>query len=383
MFKYIVPSIISLILIQFASAQTVSNSPNSVSATHSKAQQNKKLAALWRSSILGLSSTGEKGDAKLIGFTFDVNSQFKLSNNLNFIVNPLFKFSNGSTQSFDTSDKTENKVTLNHAAIELRPNRNIELAAGTLNQEKIHSNIFVETSPFPAARLTMKNDLSEGIIVGGIIQTAMPTTSSMSSNTGEKEETPSLNTASIKLNAISNIGHTFKLHLGAFKWENIPSAVANKAYALGNTVNLISDVQGNWVYDYQGVDGKVEAAYVGTYLSIRTGIDYLKNNQAPESKNTAYNYWGLIGIPLNSDNLLEVQASRFRIESDATIAYFSPTKFYNTNRNGYSVEAKYLLPKDSYSVSVRYTEADLLILNPIQTKERNIFLKLETSYVSF
>lgn len=342
----------------------------------------KRWDAEWKASLNGSSSTGERGESKLFGFNFDLQTSYKLNRQLSFQINPIFRYSNGATQSFDTSDKTENRITLNNAAIEFQPIRNIELNAGALNQEKIHSSLLVDSIPFPAARFTLKTEATDQLVVGLVAQNAIPTTSSLASNTGEKEKTPSLTTASLKGNYKSD-SFGLRLHAGFFQWENIPTSVAQKSYGLGNSVEVISDSEGRWQYKYSGLDTKIESNIEFGATSVRFGVDYLKNNKAPARLNTAYQLWGILNYQFDPNLNAQLLVSRFRVESDATLAYFAPGRFFNTNRNGQSFEGKIAFPKDGYNLALRFTEADVISEHPIQLKERNLILKLETTYAEF
>lgn len=363
----------------YSMAQTATNKVANKEATKSS-----RWELRWKSSLSANSTSGEKGEAKLFGFDFSLNSHFSITENLALKVRPSFKYSNGASQSFDTADKSLNALSISHAGVDFKMNSHVVTQAGALSQDKIHSGLLTDSSAFPSVRGILKTDSTdEESAAALILQTAVPTTSSLATNTGEKEKTPSMNYAAIKGRVPLGEALEVKVQVGAFQWENLPTTVAQRSYALGNSVNSISDSEGQWLYKYNGYDSKLDLELELEDWTIIGTAAYLKNTSAPKTKSDAYSLIGGIAYQFNPTLHSHFSAGQFRIESDATVAYFSPGSFYNTNRNGYLLEAKLAFPKDGYNLAVKYVEADAIVQHPIQTRERNLMLRLETTYASF
>src|SRR5690606_10942458 len=104
-------------------------------------------------------------------------------------------------------------------------------SAGALNQKYMHASLLMDELAFPAARGEVI--LTRGTILSALaLETAIPTSTSLSTNTRELEPTPSLNTASLKVNLQGARNLYLKLSGGYFIYNNLPSAVAQESRLL-------------------------------------------------------------------------------------------------------------------------------------------------------
>lgn len=349
-----------------------------------KADEAARFQLAWKGSFEGESSTGERGNQKLVSFGFDLDAKYKLTQSLRFEVNPVFNYHTGAIEVRESANTTENQITLKNAAVRWAPASSFQLKAGALNQGLTQNSLLVGGNPFPAAQVQLKaGSAQDGFAASALLQAAMPTTTSLASQTEENETTPSLNTAAVRLQYNQQGAWGLAAKIGYFQWQNIPKMVAAKSATIGNSVNLINDSEGTWLYDYKGQDAQLEGRLNLTWLIFQFGADYLKNESAPQNKNTAINTYLNTTLIANEDLHFLLNLNRFRIESDATIAYFSSSRYFNTNRNGYAIEGAFENSRAGYQVGLRFTEADSIYLNNWQLKERQIVLKLETSYAGF
>lgn len=349
-----------------------------------KAEEASRFQLQWKGSFETESSTGERGNLKLVSFGFDLDAKYKLTPNLRFELNPVFNYHTGAIEVRESANTTENQITLNNVALRWAPNSLFQTKVGALNQGVTQNPLLVAGNPFPAAQIQLKaGSNQEGFATSALFQTAMPTTTSLSSQTEKSENTPSLNTASLRLQYKQEDAWGLSAKIGYFQWQNIPKMVAAKSATLGNSVTLITDNEGVWLYEYKGPEAQVEARWNFESLSFNFGADYLKNENAPQNKSTSFNSFLNTTYIANDDLHLIFKMNRFRIESDSTVSYFSSSRHFNTNRNGYGLEGAFENPRAGYEVGLRFTEADSIYLNNWQLKERQIVLKLETSYAGF
>ena len=107
--------------------------------------------------------------------------------------------------------------------------------------------------------------------------------------------------------------------------------------------------------------------------------EYLQNIKAEAGYNTAafYSLGGRFHINQNADLILA--GGYFEIAPEAAVSYFNANTL-QTNRVGYSAEAAVAFNKDGFILGLRYTDAELMYTNAVQSREKSLFLKPETFY---
>lgn len=373
--------------------------------TQAKNLEPKTLLLDWKTSLTGLSHQSESSQSKLLDFRLELKLDYYITPYLRIDAIPVLKFQSGTQQTLTATDSADNKILLYNAAITVAPFAYFNLSLGALNQRYLHSNLLIDEIPFPAARLEWtlipeNNNNSENnwnkeskeskesdIRTMGtgqlslILETAVPTSSSLSTNTKEFETTPSLNSLALNFKLTPQVRQLFQVKLGYFSFSALPGSVAAKSYLLGNTVDKISDTEGEFEYGYQGYEGSLLGRTpMSNSVDIYAGAEYLKNALAPEGLNTAW--LTFIGSEIYFGPLvsMDLRSSYFQIEPDATVSYFSSNKFFNTNRVGYSFESFLKFHKEGFRVGLRFTDSEIMYEHPIQTRESAIYLRLETLY---
>jgi len=343
------------------------------------AEKESRFAAEWRLRLSGSDVHDEQSQSKIVDIRAEFKARYLLSNSLQLDVQPTVRLQSGQTQSVDGADKPENKITLNQAAVHYLPVSALRFSAGALNQRHMHSEILLDRIAFPAARaeaLLKTNNFKTSLA----LESAIPTSTSLSTNTKELEPTPSLNTVALKFNWQAAKNLYWKTTGGYFIYNNLPSSVAKQSGLLGNEVEKISDAQYAFTYKYEGYEASTEFEFpVFSALDINAGAEYVQNQKAPSEQNSAYRYYlnGEFHLSKNMD--LTLGGGYFSVAPEAAVAYFNATGF-ETNRVGYSMESSLAFNKERFLIGVRYTDSEVMYSNAIQSREKTWFIKLETFY---
>lgn len=347
-------------------------------ATSTRSSTNNRFTSEWRLSLAGRDLQDEQSQAKVVDMRAEFKAKYFLHNSLVLDLQPAVRLQTGQTQSIDGADRPENRLILNQAAAHFALLPQVKLSAGALNQRHAHTTLLMDSIAFPAARAEMftRGGSFRASLLGEV---AIPTTTSFSTNTKELEETPQLSSVTAKLQWQKNRDFYIKSHVGVFKFTHLPSAVAKESRLLGNEIEKISDAHYRFLYEYSGYQAGLEAKFKMPWLKWTLGAEYVQNQEAPEAFAKAYRGYTNIELPLNKDKEILFGGSYFSVAPEAAVSYFNAGGF-ETNRNGYSAETALHFNKEGFNIGVRYTEAEVMFSNAIQSRERMWFLKLETAY---
>lgn len=366
-------------LILILSAQTWAQGQSTLSLSQNTPTD--KFSAEWRLRLAGTDIHDEQSQSKIIDIRTEIKAKYLLSSSLYLDIQPSLRLQSGQTQSVDGADKPENKIALNQAATHYTPLQSLKLSAGALNQRHMHTSLLMDSIAFPAARA--EGSLKTGTFKSALaMESAIPTSTSLSTNTKELEPTPSLNSALLKLKWQPSGKMYFKTSAGYFAYNNLPSAVAQKSRLLGNEINKISEAQYNFLYRYEGLQGSAEVGVpVFESLDVTLGAEYLLNQKAPSDQGTASLVFGRGDIHLSKNTDLQISGSYFSIAPEAAVSYFNAGCF-ETNRVGYSAESTVAFKKEGFSIGVKYSDAEVMFSNTFQSREKTLLIKLETFYAN-
>lgn len=340
-----------------------------------------RFTSEWRFRMMGTDSKDETSQAKLVDFRAEFKMKYNLTNNFQLDIQPAIRLQSGQTQSVDGADKAENKISLTQAAAHYTPVSFLRASAGALNQRYQHTRLLVDDIAFPAARLdSVYRDSNTR--TNFAIETAIPTSTSLSANTRELEATPSLNSASMKFRWQGSKENYFTASAGYFIYNNLPSAVAKDSYLLGNDVNKVSDAQWSFIYKYEGYQASSEFSFpVFSWVTATLGAELLTNTKAPSDVNKAFRYYLNSKFDLNADLDLMLGAGYFSVAPEAAVAYFNARGF-ETNRLGYSLESALSFKEAGFNLGLKYTDAEIMYSSISQSREKTVLLTLETFYAS-
>ncbi|WP_374030092.1 hypothetical protein [Bdellovibrio bacteriovorus] len=365
-------------LILILTAQAGAQGQNSTALSTAKQD---KFSAEWRLRLAGSDTQDDRSQSKLVDIRTDINAKYLLHSSLQLDIQPSLRLQSGQTQSVDGADKAENKILLRQAAAHYLPISFFRVSAGALNQSHLHTGLLLDPIAFPAAR-------AEGLLRAGgtrtslVIETAIPTSTSLSTNTKDLEATPSLNSAALKFSWQTAANLYWKTTAGYWVYNNLPSAVAQQSRLLGNEVNKISDAQYAFINKYEGLEAATEIEFpVFTLLDVMVGAEYLVNQKAASDMNSAYRYYLGTDIHATKNMDITIKGGYFSVAPEAAVAYFNASGF-ETNRVGYSAEGSLSFKKEGFNIGVKYTDAEVMFSNAIQSREKTLMIKLETFYAN-
>lgn len=339
----------------------------------------KKFSAEWRLRMSGEDYHDEQSQSKIFALKTDLKAKYQLHPTLLIDLQPSLRLQSGTTQSVDGADKPENKISLTQAALVYRPLSITRISAGALNQTYLHTDLLVDEIAFPAARAELL--LTRGTVLSALVlETAIPTSTSLSTNTRELEPTPALNSVALKMNLQSAKNLYLKMTGGYFIFNNLPSAVAQSSRLLGNEVEAVSDAQYAFTHTFEGYEAKAEfKAPITAWLNIAGEAQYITNTKAPSELASGSIYGLGAEIYFNKGLSLDIRGGVFSIAPEAAVSYFNANRS-ETNRNGYFAKTFLDFEKQGFRVGVEYQESDVMFINSVQSKDQKVFLKLETSY---
>lgn len=378
-FAYVTFCVI-LILSSVSMAQGQSSASLKEVKEAAASKSEKKFSAEWRLRMSGEDYHDEQSQSKIFALKTDLKAKYQLHSSLLIDLQPSLRLQSGTTQSVDGADKPENKISLTQAALVYRPFNMTRVSAGALNQTYLHSDLLVDEIAFPAARAELL--LTRGTLLSALVlESAIPTSTSLSTNTRELEPTPSLNTVALKMNLQGSKNLYLRMTGGYFIFNNLPSAVAQSSRLLGNEVDVISDAQYAFTHKFEGYEAKAEfKAPALHWLNIYGKAEYIVNIKAPSGLNSGSIYGLGAEIFFDKALSLDFEGGVFSIAPEAAVSYFNAGRL-ETNRNGYFANTFLDFEKQGFRVGIQYQQSDVMYINSIQSKDQKVFLKLETSYV--
>ncbi|WP_413557502.1 hypothetical protein [Bdellovibrio sp. HCB209] len=369
----------TICLILILATKSFAQGTSSISVSNEP--EKKRFSAEWRLSMKGQGEEDLQSQSKYVDLRLELKSKYILSNSLYIDLQPAIRLVSGQSQTVDGADSMKNALLLNQAGLMFKPANYFQLAAGALDQRYNHTSLLVDSIAFPTARLQSLYRVGS-TVSGLVVESAIPTSTSLSTNTQEKEPTPGLNSAAIHMNYMPSKSAFWKNRVGYFVYSNLPSSVARDSMLLGNEVNTISDAHYQFVNEYAGIEAGTDMQVpVGTLFDAIFAAEYLVNQKAEQGQNSAYAVTVGAVTHLSSDNDLTLRAKYFSVEPEATVAYFN-ARGYETNRVGYAVEGIFSFKKQGFNLGAGYREAEVMFTNTVQSREKTIMIKLETFYAN-
>jgi len=361
--------------------QTEQDSEPANTSTLQQKKKDQKFSADWRLRLYGVNDNDEQTQAKYVALRLDLRSKYILTSSLVLDLQPSLRLVSGTNQSIDGADTLENRFLLNQAAAHYTPVDGFRLSAGALNQRYMHSRLLIDEISFPAAR-AMGYFKNSAFDTGLAIESAIPTSTSLSTNTKDLEPTPSLNSAMLFFNW-GDHERFWKTRAGYFIYKDLPSAVAQQSKILGNnSVGSLSDADYFFTQKYQGIEASTEVQVpVITSLDFTAEADYLRNDQVSAEDSTAW--LGGAGTIIHFSRNIDwsLKGIYFSIAPEAAVAYFNARNF-ETNRVGYGLETYLSFKKEGFKLGLEYKDAEVMFENPVQSRQRTLWIKLETFYVN-
>jgi hypothetical protein len=364
-----------------AETSTVSTSSKETLKSTTKDLTSSDFDGSWHLYLLGLDSKDEFNQATLTLMRLDLTTNYSLVDWLKLNVSPSIKSTSGHSQTEKDAGTNTDSLVMRNASADFLLSKSSVFSAGALNQAQMHSSLLMSDRAFPALRVSIQPESSKGLHFGLFAQSAVPTSASLSTNTKDFEATPSFQSAGAQLNYQSS-SLLWKNSLNGYEYRNLPTSVATESGLFGNTVYTTNSTDAAFVYNYRGIEASTELRVDWTprlaTVIAGTGI---QNSAAPQGLNQGYLLTGAVDYMVSSKLTLTPMYKFFRVEPDATVAYYSDARF-DANRVGYRLALQGSFSK-RFAIRVGGGERDAIYQNALQSRERFYELGLETFDAKF
>ena len=339
----------------------------------------KNLNASWAVSLDAKHADDEFANQKTqssVGLKF--NFGYDLTSFLNMQVNPRVTSRNGYIQAADSASAPKaSSIDINEASANLHDKEWVQLSLGALNQSEQFSSLLIDSDlAFPALRLAVNVGEKAKSYAGLYAEAAVPTSSSLTTNSKDFEKTPSFTAAGLR-GKLNSQGWTLKGRASYFEYRDLPTTVATDSTVLGNTpLNTPQSASNEFLYEYRGVEGGLSTRLdVNRNLGFEVEGSAVQNQAAPSGLNQAYS--AKAKMDLWTRQLKWTPSFEyFDLQPDSVVAYYN-SDAYQTNRVGYLAGIALQYHK-MFKVEFKGGERDVAFETATQSRERFFSLTLET-----
>lgn len=353
---------------------------NPSNSSSQKNSENKSVQGTWNIRMGQLQEKDPYNQRNITDFRLGLNLYHSLIEYTFINFAPTFKFRSGYQQTQADSEPQQNELGVREASFNVGNTKEDSkdfgflLSTGAIDQTNHTTRLLFYEQTFAAAKLNIH---SSGFF--GEAEYAIPTSSSLSTQTKDFEKTPQYTSLILGFETNSN-AFSGTYSLGTFAFENIPGKTATSSSLRGNTTRPTSGRDSEFKFEYAGyfLATKSEfAVFKNNYLGLRA--DYLANDRVDSNLGQAFDVRGHWKLIWNKTYTFTPFYQFFRVDSDATIAAYN-WSLYNTNRQGYrsGLEVQF---KQKLSVSASFGEKDAIIESPFIQRDNFFMLTLETSDV--
>ena len=339
----------------------------------------KNLTATWGLAMDAKHADDEQANQKTQStLGLRLNFGYDLTSFLNLQINPRVNSRNGYIQAADSANTPKgSSIDVAEASTNLHDKEWVQLSLGALNQSDQFSSLLIDSElAFPAARLAFNVGEKTHSFAGIYAEAAVPTSSSLTTNSKDFEKTPSFTAAGLrgKLNAQ---GWTLKARANYFEYRDLPTTVATDSSVLGNSSSTNSQSASNeFLYDYHGLESGLSTRLdVNRNLGFEVEGNYIQNQAAPTGLNQGYNAKAKMDIWTRQLKWTP-SFEYFDLQPDSAVAYYNSSD-YQTNRVGYLAGIALQYHK-MFKVEFKGGERDVAFETATQSRERFFSLTLET-----
>lgn len=364
------------------SAQTVASTAMAASSSASgelalsRASQRLPVQLKW-SLELGLKRYEDAlaNQKKQSQFRFKIDSELELTPFLKAQIKPRLYYQNGFSQDETATTGKASNLEIAEASATLHYQNQQGIAFGAINQAKLHNSLLMDDIAFPAIHGFTTLSITDRVKLGASALGAVPTSSSLTTNTKDFEKQPSFSSAGFSAEYSQSNQLNVLAKFQYFEFKNLTTQVATDSALLGNTTKSNqSDSIYEFNYEYKGYEAQLSADVLITQnFGITQELAGVKNTQVPEELSTATLSKTTLRYTLATLTYLP-SFEFYQIAPDSTVAFYAG---HQTNRIGYFAGLG-LQYKDLFKVSVSGGERDVLFESQTQSRERVIKLNLET-----
>lgn len=349
-----------------------------------------KIGLAWKSRLYGEMAELQTQSAQIGGAEINLASQYKLLESLEARVNVRAKFENGRAQSFFGDLEPLSGILLREAVVKYMPVNEISLRLGVIDQDALDMPLLMSRRSFPGGAVDLKGDWTQEFSTTFTSQLLIPTSSTLSTRTVDKEATPQFTTQTVsaEYNKKTDSGdhhYSLKLSGSLYEFKNLPSFVAFESQKRGNILpgngtQVYGPNNSVFAYPFKGWFARAFADYkINGLLQPYAAYSVIKNNEAPET----YNDGHLISVGtvvMFSDYNWFVSYENFFAESDVVPGFYSSLGYGNTNKKGSGIDTSIEFKKYNFRIRAQYYKADVLNPDGLQQDQDYFYLGVETAY---
>ncbi len=310
-------------------------------------------------------------ESRVVGLYLRLNSTYQLTPTMKFKLDAGALLETGTDRSLWVSEfSPDQQVVLEEASFNWSPFQYFELNLGALNQVGHDLPTLVADNAFAGVRETFKLGLGEGRSLELSSQQALPSNQTLSNRLGSVESgTPKFFLHRVALKLDGDL-LALKLYAGLFEFQDLSEGVAQQSRFLGNTVTGISASNARFTYSYKGqfFGGELKW-YLSDQMNFKLKGHLLENADAPELRSKARYAEGAFTY-----QNLTFRLASFRLESDATVAFYNSKVFGHNNREGLLAGLGYKAQIASFDLT--YAKSDIISAGPYQGEQTYIAASL-------
>lgn len=300
-------------------------------------------------------------ESRVIGLYLGLKSFYLLSPSLKFKLNAGALLETGTDRSLWVSEfSPDQQVVLEEASFNWNPKEYFELNVGALDQGFYDLPTLVSSTPFVGARETLKLGFGEGRSINLSSQQALPSNQTLANRLGNVESgTPKYFIHRLEL-ALDGDLLALKAYGGLFEYQDLSEGVAQQSRFLGNSVTGISANNAKFSYNFRGQFFGGELKWFATEnMNFAFKGHLLENKEAPELRSKAR-----FAEASFTYQKLSLGLASFRLESDATVAFYNSKVFAHNNREGFLAKMDY--EADFAKISLLYSKSETITDGPYQ-----------------
>lgn len=285
-----------------------------------------------------------------------------------FDLNTAATFETGSSNSLFDNNQYEpnNDLSLKRAEFSWVPVEAFRLSGGALAMEDVKHELLVGHTTF----LGMKEQLrysNKNIKVELSAIQSIPRNRNLSNRLDKVEEgnpTFFMETLDVTVGSETNY---INAAASQFAYDNLSNTIAGDSYYLGNSVNLMDDKDGEFVYSYIGNAYSAEAALTFKNFTVMPHAEYIINQAAPV--NNQANLYGVKVKYSFGDNEVTFTSTLFDSDADASVSYYKNTLYRDNNRTGSILRLKFDNLTDKLHCGITYIRSEQKEAAQIEEKD--------------
>ncbi len=332
----------------------------------------------WSAALFGRGVSGQNEESRNAGVLALGQAHYKFSPFVDAGIGAWARMESGSTHSLYEINRQHNGFWLDEAFVNFNAFPDyVTISGGALNQRVFKNPLLVDEVSFPAVRERL-GVVSRRGHMSLLFQQAIPTSTSMSTRTIEKEAMPTLLSESLMVGV--PFGRRLKLELRAthFTFSRLPSQVAFDSFGSGNIVNADVPQRAYFIYGFSGFSygGDLDVD-LSAGVKARVGASLLHNSQAPSEYADASLLFSELDFLWSSTWKLTPRVEYFRSERQASPAFYNSADYGHNNRQGMGYGLRLANQRQRLAFKAEYTDTYLIEADPLQANAKIFMLSLE------